>query len=207
MDGAVGLAGGASVRMGSDKAWLDFDGRPLLEIVVATLARCCAPIVIAARPGQSLPALADQVTERVDDPVPDGGPLVGIVAGLERLAARGVQRAYLGSCDAAAVSARHVTFMLERLNAELQADPGVCGVVPREADGRAHPLASAVVVDAMLAHAKAELARGQLRLQRVVGGPRLCSIAVTALPDPSVLLPCNTPAQWQAIKHLADRAR
>ena len=129
------------------------------------------------------------------------------MAGKNPIAARGLQRAYLGSCDAAAVSARHVGFMLERLNAELQADPGVCGVVPREADGRVHPLASAVAVDAMLAHAKAELARGQLRLQRVFDGPRLCSIAVTALPDPSVLLPCNTPAQWQAIKRLADQTR
>lgn len=203
MHGAVVLAGGSSQRMGSDKAWLDFDGRPLLEIVVSVLARCCEPIVLAARPGQQLPELADYPFERVDDPVPDGGPLVGVVAGLERLSARGVARAYLGSCDAAAVSARHVRFMLAQLEIELRTNLGVCAVVPRELDGRVHPLASAVVVDAMLAHAKAELARGQRRLQRVFVGARLGSIAVAALPDPSVLLPCNTPAQWQAIKRIA----
>jgi molybdopterin-guanine dinucleotide biosynthesis protein A len=203
MDGAVVLAGGASTRMGSDKAWLDLDGRPLLEVVVSTLARCCAPIVIAARQGQRLPALDGFAVERVDDPVADGGPLVGVVAGLERLAARGIERAYLGSCDAASVSVRHVEFMLAQLGAALQIDPDVRAVVPCDPDGRVHPLASAVAVPAMLAHAKAELARGQLRLQRVFGGGQLRTVAAAALPDPRVLLPCNTPAQWRALSRLA----
>jgi molybdopterin-guanine dinucleotide biosynthesis protein A len=188
--------------MGTDKAWLELDGRPLLELVVAVLRRRCGVIVIAARPGQQLPTFADGAVERVDDPVQDRGPLVGVVAGLERLAARGVERAYIGSCDAAAVSAAHVEFMLAQLGAQLQADPSVRAVAPRDDDGCVHPLASAVVVDAMLAHAAAELARGQLRLRSVFEGPQLRSIAVAALPDPNVLLPCNTPAQWQAIKRL-----
>ncbi|PRQ07164.1 molybdenum cofactor guanylyltransferase [Enhygromyxa salina] len=199
MDGALVLAGGSSSRMGTDKAWLELDGRPLLEHVVSVLAGCCGVIVIAARPGQQLPPLAGHPVERVDDPVPDGGPLVGVVAGLERLAAHGVARAYLGSCDAAAVSARHVEFMLAQLRAAQQLDPGVCAVVPREPDGRVHPLAAAVAVDAMHAHAQTELARGQLRLQRVFGAAQLQVIEVAALPDPDALLPCNTPAQWRAL--------
>jgi molybdenum cofactor guanylyltransferase len=191
--------------MGTDKAWLELDGRPLLEVVVAALRPCCAVIVIAARPGQQLPVFADDAVERVDDPVDGCGPLVGVVAGLERLAARGVDRAYIGSCDAAAVSAAHVEFMLAQLGAQLQANPRVRAVAPRGDDGQLHPLASAVVVDAMLAHAAAELARGQLRLRSVFEGPELGSIAVASLPDPNVLLPCNTPAQWQAIERLAAR--
>jgi molybdopterin-guanine dinucleotide biosynthesis protein A len=121
------------------------------------------------------------------------------------LAARGVERAYLGSCDAAAVSARHVRFMLAQLGAARDQDPGVCAVVPRELDGRVHPLAAAVAVEATLAHAKAELERGQHRLQRVFDGAHVRAIAVAALPDPNVLLPCNTPAQWQAIRRLAPQ--
>ncbi|KIG12894.1 hypothetical protein DB30_00915 [Enhygromyxa salina] len=189
--------------MGTDKAWLEFHGRPLLEQVVCVLGGCCDLIVVAARPGQQLPSLVGYPVERVDDSVQNGGPLVGVVAGLERLAARGVELAYLGSCDAAALSARHVAFMFAQLQAAQRRDPQVYAAAPREPDGRLHPLAAAVAVGQMLGHAKAELARGQLRLQRVFHAAQVEWVDAAALPDPNALLPCNTPAQWQALERLA----
>jgi molybdopterin-guanine dinucleotide biosynthesis protein A len=193
--------------MGRDKAWLELGGRPLLVHVVSILAERCRPIVIVAQPRQELPQITREGVERVDDPPaqgPDvGGPLVGVVAGLERLAERGAERAYLGSCDAVALSISHVAFMLDTL---AQA-PELVGLVPRDLDGRVHPLASAVVVDAMLARAKAQLSRGDLRLQALFRGPQLRSIPAAQLPDPEVLAPCNTPEQWRALTRRLQRRR
>lgn len=204
MDGALILAGGASTRMGQDKAWLDLDGRTLLEHVVEIVAARCRPIVVCARPGQVLPSLAIE-HERVDDPLPGQGPLVGIVAGLARLAARGAARAYLGSCDAAALSEAHVAFMLERLAC---APESTIAAVPIDADGRTHPLAAAVVVAPLLERAAAQLRGDQLRLQALLRGPGIVQVDVRELPDPDVLHPCNTPAQWQALRaRIKPRAR
>jgi molybdopterin-guanine dinucleotide biosynthesis protein A len=190
------LAGGASSRMGRDKAWLDFGGRPLLVHVLAQVAERCRPIVVAARAGQELPPLEHRAIERVDDAITDGGPLVGLAAGLACLSERGVERAYIGSCDAAALTTAHVAFMLTALRMA----PTMVAMVPCDIDGRGHPLASAVVVDAMLTRARSQLSRQDLRLQELFQGPQIGRIPAATLPDPNVLAPCNTPEQWEALR-------
>lgn len=188
--------------MGRDKAWLEIEGRPLLARVVELLARRCSPIVLSCRPGQQLPPLSDVQLWRVDDPVADAGPLPGLTAALERLAAAGVERAYLSSCDAAGLSERHIDWMLARLSASA----GAIAAVPVERDGRRHPLAAALEVPGMLARAKALLAAGEARLQALVGPPHVVEVAVVELPDPEVLAPCNTPQQFtQLLARLAGR--
>ena len=189
---AIVLAGGGSRRMGRDKAWLELEGRPLLARVIELLARRCSPIVVSCRPGQALPELVGVEPWRVDDPAPDAGPLVGLHAALERLAAAGVTQAYLSGCDAAMLSERHVDFMLERLRATHDA----IAAVPVESDGRRHPLASALDVAELLARVQAQLTAGEARLQALFTGPRVVEIAIAELPDPEVLAPCNTPQEW-----------
>lgn len=201
-DGAIVLAGGGSRRMGRDKAWLELDGQPLLARVIELLARSCSPIVVSCRPAQVLPEIAGVEPWRVEDPTADAGPLVGLHAALARLLAHGTSRAYLSGCDAIGLSERHVAFMLEQLRAE----PGAIAAVPVERDGRRHPLASALNVEAMHARATAQLAAGEHRLQALFTGPRVVEVAVAELPDPEVLAPCNTPQQWaEAITRLAAR--
>lgn len=190
IDGAIVLAGGGSSRMGRDKSWLEFDGRPLLAHVIELLAGRCAPIVVSTQAGQTLPPVAVELI-RVDDPTVDAGPIVGLRAALLQLEARGVAFAYLSSCDAAALSEVHVNFMLERLrNREALA------VVACDADGRRHPLASAVAVSAMLARVEDRIAAQDHRLQALFSGPEMLEIASDELPDPEVLAPCNTPQEW-----------
>ncbi len=80
------LAGGAARRFGSDKLVADLDGRPLLRHAVDAVARRSGSVVVAVQPG-SLPGLGGPpptVPVRfVEDPIPDGGPLVGLAAALE----------------------------------------------------------------------------------------------------------------------------
>jgi molybdopterin-guanine dinucleotide biosynthesis protein A len=81
------LAGGSSSRFGSDKLAARFDGVPLLDRAVAALADVavgCSEIVVVVAPGddRELPAAAVPVRRAVD-PAAHGGPLIGLLAGLE----------------------------------------------------------------------------------------------------------------------------
>src|SRR5581483_12276350 len=79
---AIVVAGGRSVRMGRDKASLDWHGSTLLSRVSGILGRAVdGPVVVVAAAGQQLPALPP-ATEVVVDAFPDRGPLQGLHAGL-----------------------------------------------------------------------------------------------------------------------------
>jgi molybdenum cofactor guanylyltransferase len=131
--GAVVLCGGQSSRMGSPKAWLDFEGEPLLARVVRRIAEAVDPIVVVAAPGQVIPALPDRVLV-VRDPVSGRGPLQGIAAGLDAL---------MGRASAAFVSSTDVPFIHSALVRRLHALRGESFdiAVPR-AKGHYHPLSA-----------------------------------------------------------------
>src|SRR5215472_10050859 len=78
------LCGGQSSRMGRPKAWLPFDGEPMLVRVVRRLGEAVGPLVVVAAPGQDVPPLPADV-EVVRDEVAGRGPLQGLQAGLEAL--------------------------------------------------------------------------------------------------------------------------
>ncbi|MDP3068908.1 MAG: molybdenum cofactor guanylyltransferase [Opitutaceae bacterium] len=81
---AVLLAAGRSVRMGRDKALIEIEGAPLWRRQRAVLAASGAgEILLSARPDQTwVVEAAREFAAVVSDPVPDAGPLAGIVAAL-----------------------------------------------------------------------------------------------------------------------------
>jgi molybdenum cofactor guanylyltransferase len=80
MVAAAVLAGGASRRMGRDKATLAVGGARLGEIVLAAAARVAHPVVLVAPEGHPARRLAARV---VADP--GRGPLAAVAAALEAL--------------------------------------------------------------------------------------------------------------------------
>lgn len=74
------LAGGASTRMGTDKAALAVDGIPLARRAAAVLTETCAHVLVASGDGRRLDWLG---FPQVEDIEPGAGPLAGLVAGLE----------------------------------------------------------------------------------------------------------------------------
>lgn len=82
MSGLV-LAGGASRRMGRDKAQIVLDGEPLVVRAVRLLSQVASEVLVASGDGRRLDHLG---FPQVRDAVPDAGPLAGIVAGLEAAA-------------------------------------------------------------------------------------------------------------------------
>ena len=80
------LAGGASRRFGGDKLSAPYDGAQLLDRAVAAVASHCTEVLVVLAPGDERalrPAAAVVPIRRVHDPMPHGGPLVGLLAGLE----------------------------------------------------------------------------------------------------------------------------
>jgi len=74
------LAGGASRRMGRNKAFLELDGRPLIEIVIERIAQVCAEVLIVAGDAQPYAGLG---VPAVEDRFRGVGVLGGLHAGLE----------------------------------------------------------------------------------------------------------------------------
>jgi len=71
----VVLAGGQSIRFGSDKALSELGGRTLLSRAVEALSGWCEHVIIAGRVIGPAPCIPDW-------PHPNMGPLAGIAAGL-----------------------------------------------------------------------------------------------------------------------------
>ena len=79
------LAGGRSSRFGSDKMAVALAGRPLVHHAIEAVAAVCAEVVVVVSVGGDVPFPgAFSVPLRVTrDLAPGGGPLVGLIAGLD----------------------------------------------------------------------------------------------------------------------------
>jgi len=150
IDGLAGvvLAGGASRRMGRDKATVVYSGRTMVETVVDVLSRCCAPIFVIAAPGQSLPELPAATVLR--DEIRGVGPLLATGRGLRAAAGAGADRAFVCAVD--------MPLMTAELIAELAGHAGADVILPW--DGRDHYLAG-VYRTGLVAHIDRLVAAGE----------------------------------------------
>jgi molybdenum cofactor guanylyltransferase len=88
------LVGGKSRRMGTDKAFLELDGKPLIERLLAAFAECFSQTILVGNNGQrfshyDVPVVAD---------IYAGSPLGGIFSGLYHSTTRSI---FVASCDLA----------------------------------------------------------------------------------------------------------
>ena len=126
---AVVLAGGASRRMGRDKATMAHPAGPtMVEYAVSVLKSRCEPVFVIAAPGQSLPTLDAEVLR---DEVRGVGPLLATGRGLRAAAAAGAERAFVSAVD--------MPYLSPDVIDELAGYRGVDIVLPW--DGRDHYLA------------------------------------------------------------------
>jgi molybdopterin-guanine dinucleotide biosynthesis protein A len=126
--GAV-LCGGASTRMGTDKALVEIDGRALARRVADALQAAGADPVVAI--GGDVDALRALGLEVVPDAHPGEGPLGGILTALDALGARAPLVAVL-ACDLVAPDPDTI-----RATVSAAAPEGVDVAAPRVA-GRRH---------------------------------------------------------------------
>lgn len=80
------LAGGQSSRMGTDKALVEYEGRPLIEWAIGVLKTASVPVCIAGSRQEARLRL-ESYAPVIPDSVRGIGPLAGVCAGLRSTAA------------------------------------------------------------------------------------------------------------------------
>lgn len=170
---AIVLAGGRSSRFGRDKLAEPLGGRPLLDHAVAAVTAVTREVLVLVPPVGDPPALAARPDAGVPvvvlrDPEPFGGPLVALLAGLER--AREPFVLVVGG-DMPTLSADVLAAMLRRLEAS-SADGVMLGY-----RGRPVPLPAAFRVGAATPAARRLLGSGVRSLQSLRGVLRIVELA------------------------------
>ncbi|MCV7211677.1 molybdenum cofactor guanylyltransferase [Mycolicibacterium canariasense] len=179
---AVVLAGGASRRMGRDKATLVLDGQTFVERVVAAVSQRCAPVFVIAAPGQALPELSAEILR---DEVRGVGPLLATARGLRAAADAGAERAFVCAVDMPYLSAELIDVLV--------AEPSVADVI-LPWDGRDHYLAG--LYRTRLADTAAELvAAGERSMRALVDGTAGVDTHRVVLDEQRALTNVNTTAE------------
>ena len=150
------LTGGASSRMGTDKAFVEVGERPLVLRVADALREAGASRVVAV--GGDVQRLAALGLDVIPDHAAGQGPLGGIVTALEEVDADVV---LVAACDLVAITATAVREVLDALT------PDADAVIPRS--DRLEPLMAAYR-RRCVAHLRAELDDGERAPHRAVEG-------------------------------------
>lgn len=101
--GGLVLAGGASRRMGRDKALVEWDGRRAIDLVFALAGEICGEVLISG---------GDYGLPFVADPHPGAGPVAGVLAGAAALQAKGCETLLVLAVDAPTLTASDLAPLL-----------------------------------------------------------------------------------------------
>lgn len=182
---AVVLTGGASRRMGRDKAAIRWGGQTLTQRIVQTVGSRCAPVIVVRAPSQDI---ADVDAVIIADREPGQGPLVALGQGLRAAARVGARRAFVCAVDMPLVRAA----LIEELAT------GTGRIVLATAGGRDHYLAG--VYDVGLCDTIDELTTaGERRLGALVEHVGAQRISIS---DPNWVVNVNTEAELNALPPL-----
>jgi molybdopterin-guanine dinucleotide biosynthesis protein A len=172
------LCGGLSSRMGRDKAWLPWCGRPLVDHVVESLRQNVDEVVVVASAELDLPPLDALV---VRDREPELGPMGGIREGLAHVSAK---FAFVTGTDVPFLAPAFVKGLLAyECAAAVELDgivQNLCAVYPRAA----------------LPAAEALIAEGRLRSLHLLEEMGYRRVPADAIPDAESVRGFNTPGEY-----------
>ena len=186
------LAGGASRRMGSDKAMLRTAGRTQLEHLSSVLSAVLDTVVVSVR-SRDDPRAFPQDLALVVDELPDAGPLAGIIAAHRQLPGRAllVVAVDLFGLDVAGIHA-----FLNARNSDPRCGVTALAVVPSASDPRPQtfPDPLCAIWEPEVLHAATDaFDRGERNPQVILRSTRVQLVA-----DPANIVNVNTPEDLSA---------
>ena len=181
--GAV-LVGGASRRMGRDKALIPWDGKPLAVHMLGRLAGVCSRVALVGGSGRGYEHLGRPWW--ADPPgLAGAGPMAGLLAALDR-----APRVLLVACDLPGLE----PWLLRRLLALGRGRPAAIPVVA----GKLEPLC-AVYGAELRPHLRSLLATGRRKMSDVLLAPGTIRLAEGALGPPEAMA-----AQFRNLNSASD---
>jgi molybdopterin-guanine dinucleotide biosynthesis protein A len=188
---ALILAGGASRRMGRDKASLILDGRSMLDLVAETMQALFPEVKLSVRE----PRFDARLPQILDDPACQG-PLAGLLSGLEQLSASWL---FVVGCDMPFVTANVVEQLAMRR--------GACQAVVPVAGGYPQPLAAFYSRSSLRVIRTHLAAGGKQSMQAILEKLDVCFVEEAELldADPTLrsFVDLDTPADYQ--RELTER--
>jgi molybdopterin-guanine dinucleotide biosynthesis protein A len=190
------LAGGASRRMGFDKAELPFGSERMVDRQIRLLRALCRSVSIIGPPAR----FADTGIQVYEDEIPGKGPLGGIHTGLRR--ARTEFSLFL-SCDMPLMEERFLRYLCERALASRAS----VTVPPPWAQGR-YPLC-AVLRRRVLSTVRSCLASGQNQVGRFFSSSQRRTISKAEFAragfSPRIFCNLNTPEEYERVRRQVVR--
>ncbi len=205
--------------MGRDKAWIEFQGRALIEHVLARLEQVCAEVIIVANDQAPYTKLAARV---VSDILPGHGSLGGIYSGLH---AAQFECAIVVACDMPFLNPALLRHMLALAEAHDVVVPSAANPwqparhereqsknrsdgLPTAKDSNLHPL-HAVYAKSCLGPIEARLRAGDLRIISFYPDVRVRVLSQAELervdPQHRSLFNANTPEQLALAEAWAEK--
>ncbi len=176
------LAGGASGRMGRDKALLPFAGATLVEFVAAVVREAAGSVAIVGRP-EEFDHLGITV---LGEEFPGCGPLSGIEAALRQMSA---DWALVTACDMPGLTQSWLRLLIATA-ARSECD----AVVTSNSKGQWEPLL-ALYHARLHADVRKALMDGRFAVRELIAGWRVEFVGTS---DLSVATNVNTPEEWAA---------
>jgi molybdopterin-guanine dinucleotide biosynthesis protein A len=164
------LAGGAGSRMGLPKSHLEIHGQPILQYLLRRF-QWPGPTLLVTSPGRQNPPAASEFNLEVADPIPDQGPLRGLLTALEHSSTPWVLAC---TTDMPLVQPLHLHWLLEQSSSH----PDSLGLMIQPQAGQIEPFPS-------LFHTSATdpIAQQLLQSRRSVHGlARLSGFSVVSAP-------------------------
>lgn len=178
------LAGGASSRMGRDKASLPYHGTTLLEHIAEAVREAAGNVAIIGH----LRGVFASKTPVFRDKTPGLGPLGGLFTALS---VTETDWNLVVACDMPGITPDQLRILLKK--AEISSSDCVAAVSP---DGLIEPLCAVYHRRCLPVVARA------IRDKQLKMGDLLARLSVCAQPlDPAALANANTPAEWAALEN------
>lgn len=172
--------------MGTDKAFVLLDGRPLVSLVVdAVRGAGIVSVVVVGGDTHRLEALGLTV---VRDDLPGEGPLGGILTALSEARRRGLDTVFVASCDVPRLTSAVVVELLAALE-DAAADVAVAVTT------RPEPLCAAWSVSRCAAVVQSAFESGERSVIAALAGLTQVSVAV----EPGVLVNLNRPRDLEGL--------
>lgn len=190
---AIVLAGGQSIRMGEDKALISVQGIPLLQRVCQVALQCTPRVYVVTRSVERyraiVPPACHVIQEQLAIATTAQGPLVGFAQGLSQVQTDWV---LLLACDLPHLNAQ----TLQDWAQECDRAQAVTALLPRHTSTTWEALCGFYRTTCLL-QLQSAIAEGERSFQRWL---RSLVVQELLVPDPHMLLNCNTPADLARIR-------